>query len=306
MSQATETVSREELKSGIASFLSGYSIETTPHDAAKAAAYNEVLRPGTPIYIAHPPGMPIDDVVAFAIQLQGQGFKSIPHIIARKLSSKDQLEGALSALSRAGVDEALVIAGDIAVDDSAFDSSLEVLETGLFGKYGFKEVGVAGHPEGSKAIGEARVAQALSGKVAFAKQAPFRMRLVTQFGFDPKAVTEWEEATGRAGVDLPIHAGMAGPASLRQLARFAMMCGVGASARMLMTRTGATANLLRTQAPDELITHFARHRATHPTSRIERAHFFAFGGIAKTARWANAVVEGRFELNGQATGFDVS
>jgi methylenetetrahydrofolate reductase (NADH) len=130
------------------------------------------------------------------------------------------------------------------------------------------------------------------------------VRLVTQFGFDPKAVTDWEEATTRSGIDLPIHAGMAGPASLRQLARFAMMCGVGASARMLMTRTGATANLLRTQAPDELITHFARHRVAHPDSRIARAHFFAFGGIVKTARWVNTVLEGRFELNGQATGFD--
>lgn len=305
MSESTQnpSLSRDELKQAIVSFLSGYSIETTPHDAGKAGTYGEVLKPGAAVYVAHPPGMGIDEVVTFAIQLRKQGFAPVPHIIARKLSGQSQLERALAALSEAGIDEALVVAGDIAVDDHAFDSSLEVLQTGLFGKYGFREVGVAGHPEGSKAIGEARVAQALSGKAAFAKQAPFELRLVTQFGFDPQAVTDWEEATSRAGIELPIHVGMAGPASLRQLARFAMMCGVGASARMLMTRTGATANLLRTQAPDELITHFARHCATHPHSRLARAHFFAFGGIAKTARWANAVVEGRFELNGQATGF---
>ena len=54
------------------------------------------------------------------------------------------------------MDHALVVAGDQAIAKPAFDSSLQVLETGLLGKYGFREVGVAGHPEGSKAIGEAR------------------------------------------------------------------------------------------------------------------------------------------------------
>jgi hypothetical protein len=34
-------------------------------------------------------------------------------------------------------------------------------------------------------------------------------------------------------------------------------------------------------------------------------HFFAFGGVVKTARWANAVISGRFVLNSQATGFRV-
>src|SRR5690606_29115154 len=107
------------------------------------------------------------------------------------------------------------------------------------------------------------------------------------------------------GVRLPVHVGMAGPSSLRQLVRFAMKCGIGSSARMMATRTGATANLLRTHAPDELIVHFARHRASMPASRLERAHFFCFGGVLKTAEWANSVLAGRFELNGRGDGFQV-
>jgi methylenetetrahydrofolate reductase (NADPH) len=302
----TASVSRDELQGAIRAFLRGYSIEATPHDAKHAAEFERVLQPGTAIYVAHPPGVSLDAVVNFSGELKAQGFVPVPHIIARKLESRAQLERALEALGKLGVDEALAIAGDIAVPNAAFDSSLEVLETGLFSRYGFREVGVAGHPEGSKAIGEQRVAQALAGKAKFAETASFKMRIVTQFGFDPDAVTEWEETTRAAGIELPIHVGMAGPASLRQLAKFAMMCGIGSSARMLMTRTGATANLLRTQAPDELVTHLARHRAVNPASRLRKAHFFAFGGVLKTARWANAVVAGTFELNREATGFDVS
>ncbi|HEY7671152.1 MAG TPA: methylenetetrahydrofolate reductase [Gammaproteobacteria bacterium] len=299
-------LSRDELKRAIAAFVSGYSIEVTPHDAKNAAEFPHTLKPGTTVYVAHPPGIAIDAVVEFAGQLKAQGFVPVPHIIARKLESREQLDRVLAACEKLGVDEALAIAGDIAVPNNAFESSLEVLQTGLFGHYGFREVGVAGHPEGSKAIGEKRVAEALAGKVAFAKTAPFKMRFVTQFGFEPDAVTEWEQTTRAAGIELPIHVGMAGPASLKQLVKFAAMCGIGSSARMLATRTGAMANLLRTQAPDELITSLARHRAAHPDSRLRRAHFFCFGGVLKSARWANGVVAGSFELNRDATGFTVT
>jgi len=75
--------------------------------------------------------------------------------------------------------------------------------------------------------------------------------------------------------------------------------------RMLTSRTSAMANLLSTQAPDEMVAAIARHRAANPQSRLRKIHFFAFGGVVKTARWANAVVSGRFVLNSQATGFRV-
>jgi methylenetetrahydrofolate reductase (NADPH) len=296
---------KQDLKAQIISFLQDYSIEATAHDADKLGEFPDLFQPGTAIYVAHLPGLPIDDVVDFAGRLRALGFRPVPHIVARKLESREQLASSLARLEQLGVADALVIAGDQAIDNAAFDSTLEVLETGLFEKYGFREVGVAGHPEGSKAIGEQRVREALMAKTRFAATAPYRMHITTQFGFDPVAVTDWESATSTEGVDLPIHVGMAGPASLRQLVRFAMKCGIGSSARMLMTRTGATANLLRTQAPDELITHFARHRADNSSSRLSKAHFFAFGGVTKTARWVNAVLAGRLEMNSQGTGFQV-
>lgn len=298
-------LSNEELKAAIVSFLGDYSIESTPHDAAKLDSFEGVLVPGTAVYVAHPPGMTIEDVLDMAEKLKARGFAPVPHIIARKLTSEDQLDGALARLQKHGIDQALVVAGDESVPGAAFESSLEVLQTGLFGRYGFREVGVAGHPEGSSAIGAERVEQALAGKVRFAKSAGFDLRLVTQFGFDTQAVIEWERTTSAAGVELPIHVGMAGPASLRQLLRFAVLCGIGNSAKMLMKHGGKAANLLKTQAPDGPITDIARHRAQTPRSRFVKVHFFAFGGLVKTARWANNVLSGQFTLNGRATGFDV-
>jgi methylenetetrahydrofolate reductase (NADPH) len=298
-------MTNDELKKHIAAFLRDYSIEITPHDAERLDAIRAELKEGTAVYVAHPPGVPIDDIVTLAGRVQKLGLKATPHVIARKLESRDQLERALVRCQELGIKNALCVAGDITADKPAYNSSLEVLQTGLFAKYGFREVGIAGHPEGSKAIGEERVEQALRGKAEFAKTAPFDLYFATQFGFDPQPFIDWEAATSAKGINLPIHVGMPGPASLRQLAKFAMLCGVGASMRMLTSRTSAMANLLSTQAPDEMVTALARHKGANPQSRFKKVHFFAFGGVVKTARWANAVINGRFVLNNQATGFRV-
>jgi methylenetetrahydrofolate reductase (NADPH) len=128
---------------------------------------------------------------------------------------------------------------------------------------------------------------------------------VTQFGFDADAFIDWEAETSARGIDLPMHVGLAGPASFRQLVKFAAVCGVGASARMLTSRTGAMAELIKTKAPDDMVVAFARHRAANPDTRIYCPHFFAFGGVAKSARWANAVRDGRIKLNKHESGFEV-
>ena len=89
------------------------------------------------------------------------------------------------------------------------------------------------------AIGEERAKSALLGKAAYARSSGLNLYFATQFGFDNDAVPRWEAETTAAGVTQPIHVGMPGPASLRQLAKFALVCGIGSSARMLTTRTGA-------------------------------------------------------------------
>ena len=150
-------MANEELKQHISAFLRDYSIEITPHDTGKLDAIRAELTDGAVVYVAHPPGVPIDDIVALAGSVQKLGLTATPHIIARKLESREQLERALARCQELGIHNALCVAGDITADKPAYDSSLEVLQTGLFAKYGFREVGVAGHPEGSKAIGEERV-----------------------------------------------------------------------------------------------------------------------------------------------------
>jgi methylenetetrahydrofolate reductase (NADPH) len=74
---------------------------------------------------------------------------------------------------------------------------------------------------------------------------------------------------------------------------------------MLKTRMAATANLLKSKAPDDMVVDFARHQAANPDTRIRSPHIFAFGGVPKSARWINAVRDGQFKLNRREDGFDV-
>jgi len=67
---------------------------------------------------------------------------------------------------------------------------MQLIESGLFDKYGFKRLHVAGHPEGNKDIdadgGTKIVDEALKFKQAFAERSDAEMAIATQFAFDAK------------------------------------------------------------------------------------------------------------------------
>ena len=50
-------------------------------------------------------------------------------------------------------------------------------------------------------------------------------------------------------------------------------------------------------APDALVRALAQARAERHLGEIA-PHFFSFGGVARTARWAEAVAQGRIALEG--------
>ena len=47
----------------------------------------------------------------------------------------------------------------------------------------------------------------------------------------------------------------------------------------------------------KLPTDLAAYKAGDPECGIEKLHFYPFGGLAKTAQWANAVASGDFTVD---------
>ena len=86
---------------------------------------------------------------------------------------------------------------------------------------------------------------------------------------------------------MPIHIGVAGPAKLQTMIKFAMACGVGPSLRVLQRRAADVAKLLLPFTPEEILTDLAAHKAANPDFNIEQVHFFPLGGIKKTAEFCD-------------------
>lgn len=85
---------------------------------------------------------------------------------------------------------------------------------------------------------------------------------------------------------MPVHIGIAGPAKLQTLIKFAIACGVGPSLKVLQKRAMDVSKLLLPYEPTEVLADLAAHKAAHPDFNVERVHFFPLGGIKTNAEWA--------------------
>ncbi len=271
-------------------FLKGYSIEVMPRTAAKVEDFRALLPAGTRVYIAHIDGTPIEDMVATARRLSGEGFTVMPHFPARIIADATMLGDWIARYQgEAGVTEALLLAGGVTEPKGDFHSSMQLMETGLFDKAGFTRLHVAGHPEGNKDIdpdgSDAMVMEALRWKQAFSERTDAEMAMATQFCFEADPVIAWADRLAAEGIRLPIHIGIAGPAKLQTMIKFAVACGVGPSLRVLQRRAKDVTKLVLPFEPDEILTALAMHKAAHPGFGIAQVHFFPLGGIQTTADW---------------------
>ena len=275
----------------VEAFLDGYSIEVMPRTAEKVEDFRDYLPEGTRVYIAHIEGTPIEDMVKTAARIAGEGFDVMPHFPARIIKDKATLENWISMYQgEAGVKQALLLAGGVTTPHGDFDSSMQLLETGLFDKAGFTNLHVAGHPEGNKDIdpdgSTKNVDDALRWKNKFNETTDAQMALATQFAFDAKPIIAWADSLKDAGIDIPVHIGIAGPAKLQTLIKFAIACGVGPSLKVLQKRAMDVTKLLLPYEPTDVIAELAAHKAANPDFNIEKVHFFPLGGIKTNANWA--------------------
>ncbi|MZR15317.1 methylenetetrahydrofolate reductase [Maritimibacter sp. DP07] len=272
----------------LADFLEGVSIEVMPRTAAKVEDFTEILPAGTRVYIAHIEGTPIEEMTDTAKRLADGGFEVMPHFPARIIKDDATLKEWVDRyVSEAGVETALLLGGSPTKPVGTLDSSIQLLETGYFD--GFKRLHVAGHPEGNPDIDAkgqtANVDEALRWKQAYADKSDIDMAIVTQFVFDAKPMIDWAERLEQMGITMPVHAGVAGPAKLQTLIKYAIACGVGPSLNVLQKRAKDLTKLMKPFEPTEVLTELAAYKAENPDSLIERAHVFPLGGIKNSAQY---------------------
>jgi methylenetetrahydrofolate reductase (NADPH) len=285
------------LRRELVEFVRRASTEISTHDENVLEKLTRWLPAGMAVYVAHTPKTSIEEVVRVAIKVQSSGFSACPHLVARRLPSEKALRDALARLREHDIEQALLVAGDLDPPLGPFASTLEVMASGALQQAGMKRIGVAGHPEGHPAVGQAELLSALRYKQDFAARSGIAVHIATQFSFNPEGICAWDRMLTQEGITLPVHVGMAGPTPLAKLLRFALQCGIGTSMSSLIKSKGAVAGLTGFAAsPDQVLLGLVRGRAAHGGSRLAQPHVYAFGGALATAEWLRAVMEGAFEL----------
>ena len=282
-----------------------WSIEVTPTGAAKIDSFALALPEGTTVNVTFLPGTDPLDTIAVARRLADEGMNAVPHIAARSLINLDQLDDLVCRMTaEAGVTEVLVVGGGVNRPVGSFDSSMQVLETGILQKYGISKIGVSGHPEGRPDISDQELQDAIGWKNEFAEKEGLSLYIETQFCFDAKTVLDWELTIRNEGNKLPIRIGIPGPATIKTLFRFAQISGIGPSMRFVAKQARNVAKLLTVQAPDLLLAGLAEGIAADQDCLLAHFHYYPFGGFAKTAAYAEAVATRQFDLT-TTGGFDI-
>jgi methylenetetrahydrofolate reductase (NADPH) len=274
----------------LTNFLKGFSVEVTPRAASKIENFSDLIPKGTLVYIAHIEGTPIEEMVETAKKINDQGYSPMPHFPARIIKNKQTLQDWISRYkNEANVDNALLIAGGSNKPHGDFDSSIQLIESELFDMAGFKNLHIAGHPEGNKDIDNDgttnNIDKALSWKNEFSNRTDATMAITTQFCFDSETVIDWANAVKNNGIDLPIHIGIAGPAKLQTLLKYSLECGVGASIKILQKRAMDLTKLLLPYKPTQILSELAEYKHNNPDFNIEKVHFFPLGGVKQVSKF---------------------
>jgi methylenetetrahydrofolate reductase (NADPH) len=284
----------------IAAFAQTASFETTPLTEQQYAEVAAAAKPGSTIYVASIPSRPLAEQIETTRRLRAAGFEPVPHLAARNFATVAEMEEHLRRMvDAAGVRRALVIAGDRTEPAGSVFDALAAIKSGILQRCALTEIGLSGYPDGHSRISDDQLDKALADKLVAARDAGLKVRIVTQFTMGSEPVIKLVRALRSRGIDNPVSIGLAGPASLATLLRFAKICGVKTSVQGLARNAGLLKNLIGTATADPIVRTLAD---TDDLGEIN-PHFFSFGGLPATVRWVDAAAHGRIKLN--AEGFDI-
>jgi len=230
----------------------GMSLEITTRNAVPASvAYDE-------IFVTWLPTEGKETVIAKTAELHRQGHRPVPHIAAHKV--KDAADAHAIAAAVAPCTRKVFLIRGGGRQEGAFATVAELLATGAF--QGF-EIGVGGFPDGNGPLSYEACREILRGKAAYAGY------VVSQWSLDETALARFLDDS-----PLPVYLGVPNRCSMRQLLRFAVLCGVENSVKGVLANPANLARFMLGFDPGHLVRAFQGH------PRLAKFHVYAFGNFA--------------------------
>ena len=240
------------------------------------------LPPGARVTVTASPAQGLPATIETACELAEQGFRAIPHLAARMLHGRSEVEELLERLAEAGVAEVFVIAGDASLPAGDFPGALELLEA-LSSAGSAMTVGVGAHPEGHPHLADAEATRLLQVKAEHATYA------VTQMCFAAAPLLEWTRQLRDADITLPVRPGIAAAVGTARLLRIGARIGVGRSLRLLGGEDPGMRRLLSPGRwePGPLLDELGTAVAEEPGLALLGPHVYTFNDL-RAAREATA------------------
>jgi methylenetetrahydrofolate reductase (NADPH) len=220
----------------------------------------------------------LDVTLDLSERLARAGYRIVPHLSARLVRDRSELEEIVERLLAAGIREIFVPAGD-ASEPGEFAGAVELLQAMGPLRARFDEIGITGYPETHHLISDEETIQAM-----FAK-APMATCIISQICFDADVIAAWIAEVRRRGTGLPIWIGLPGTVEYSKLLRISMKIGLGESARFLRHHSNWMSRLIMRQfKPDPLLRGLAPTLAD-PAANVAGFHVYTFNELERTERW---------------------
>ncbi len=236
--------------------------------------------------ITSSPSRGLEPTLELAERLRRRGYEAVPHLAARLVHDRAQLEEIVGRLRAADIREVFVIAGDPREPAGEFAGAVELLQAMAELRADFAEIGISGYPESHHLISDETTIEAMSAK------EPMATYIVSQICFEVDVIATWVRRVRDRGTLLPIWIGIPGVVDNRRLLRISLKIGLGESARFLVAHRGWFARLLRPRvySPTKLLEQLAPTIA-HPAARIGGLHVYTFNELERTESWRRELVE---------------
>jgi methylenetetrahydrofolate reductase (NADPH) len=244
------------------------------------------LPAGARVSVTASPAKGIDATVDWAIRLQADGFRAIPHLSAHQIRDRASLAGLLDRAREGRLTEAFIVGGD-SDDPGEYRSGLALIRAMLELGHPFTSLGCPAYPQGHPSIPEAALAAALRDK------APHVASVTTQMDFDTTAIAAWVRARRAEGFVPEVVIGVPGVADPQKLLSIAARIGVADARKFLLKNLRFVTGLARSGGfykPTGFVEDLAPLIAD-PTARIGGLHLYTFNAVEATEAWRQSMLE---------------
>ena len=270
---------------GLEGLLRGPRFEVIPAPGTESAVA-EWVPAGMTVTVTASPVKGLEPTIELTERLAGRGYRVVPHLAARSVTSDAHLAQIVERLLACGVSDVFVPGGDASHPAGPFDSALPLLErlAEMGGPFG--QIGITGYPESHPKIHDDITIQAMWDK---RKHATY---IVSNVCFDAARLGRWIQRIRARGVRLPLYVGLAGPAERTRLLRMAAVAGASESARFITRHPGWILRFLVPggYSPDRLLERAAAVLAV-PVSGVAGLHLFTFNQLQEAEQWRRAALE---------------